>query len=93
MIEAAAYGLPAVVTPLTAEQLGWREDRDILVGHDHIDFGRKVVKLYSNPDIFYSLRQNALDRIREEYNQEKFRSNLEHILAIAIDKGKGLQNG
>ena len=92
MIEAAAYGLPAVVTPLTAEQLGWREDRDILVGHDTQDFSRKVIELYSNPDIFYSLRQNALDRIREEYNPEKFRSNLEHILTIAVDKENGLIN-
>ena len=93
MIEAAAYGLPAVVTPLIAERLGWRENRDILVGHDAIDFGRKVIELYLNPDIFYSLRQNALDRIREEYNPENFKNNLQHILTLALDKRNGLKNG
>jgi O-antigen biosynthesis protein len=92
MIEAAAYGLPAVVTPLIAARLGWRENRDILVGHDAIDFGQKVIELYSNPNIFYSLRQNALDRIREEYNSDKFKINFENILTLAMDKRKGLKN-
>ena len=92
MIEAAAYGLPAVVTPLIAEQLGWREDRDILVGHDAKDFSRKVIELYTNPDLFCLLRQNALDRIREEYDPEKFRCNLERILAIAMEKRNNLKN-
>ena len=85
LLEASAHGLPAVVTPLTAKQLGWLEDRDILVGHDPMDFARKVIELYSNRDIFYSLRQNTLDRIHKEYSPEHFKKNLKHILTIALD--------
>jgi len=86
LLEASANGLPAVVTPLTAWQLGWREDHDLLVGHNPKDFARKVIDLYTNPDLFYSLRQNALDRLHEEYSPEQFRKTLQHILTSAMDK-------
>jgi GT2 family glycosyltransferase/glycosyltransferase involved in cell wall biosynthesis len=85
MIEAAAYGLPAVVTPLTANQLGWQEDRDILIGHNPRDFADKVVALYSNRDLFYSLRKNALARICLEYSPEKFVGELECILGQSAE--------
>ncbi|MGB8212636.1 MAG: glycosyltransferase, partial [Anaerolineales bacterium] len=92
MIEAAAYGLPAVVTPLIGEQLGWRENFDILIGHDPKDFAQKVVEIYSNQEMFNSLRQNALERIREEYNPENFRISVGNILKEAIDKRNGFTN-
>ena len=86
LLEAAAHGLPAVVTPLTAMQLGWQENRDLLVGHNPEDFAKKVIDLYTNSDLFYSLRQNAIDRIRQEYSPEYFIKTLQHILASALDK-------
>ena len=86
LLEASAHGLPAVITPLTAKQLGWQEDRDVLVGHDPGDFARKVIDLYSSQDVFYSLRQNALHRISEEYSPQQFRKNLENIISLVVDK-------
>jgi GT2 family glycosyltransferase len=90
VLESAAHGLPAVVTPLTADQLNWQENRDILVGHDPLDFARKVIDLYSNRDVFYTLRQNALNRVKEEYSSERFRENLKSVinLAVGIKSGK-----
>jgi O-antigen biosynthesis protein len=85
LLEAAAHGLPAVVTPLTAHQLGWRENRDLLVGHNPEDFAKKVVNLYNNKDLFDLLRQNALDRIRLDYSPTFFRKTLENILNLTID--------
>jgi glycosyltransferase involved in cell wall biosynthesis len=84
LLEAAAHGVPAVVTPLTADQLGWQENRDFLVGATPKDFASKVIDIYSNQDIFYSLRQNALDRIREEYSPEVFSKKLVHVLNLAL---------
>ena len=89
ILDAVGHGLPAVVTPLLINQLGWQENRDILVGHDPSDFARKVIDLYSSRDLFYSLRQNSMDRIHEEYSPEHFRKNLEHILTLAMDKRNG----
>jgi GT2 family glycosyltransferase len=86
LVEAAAHGLPAVVTPLIGNQLGWQEDRDLLVGYDPDDFARKVIELYTNRDLFYSLRQNALDRIRKEYSPEQFRKKLTNVISLAINE-------
>jgi len=89
LLEAAAHGVPAVVTPLTANQLGWQANRDLLVGETPKDFARKVIDIYSNRDTFYSLRQNALDRIREEYSPEQFRKNLDNVINLAMDEKAG----
>ena len=86
LLEAAAHGLPAVVTPLTADQVGWQENRDFLVGANPNDFASKVIDIYSNRELFYSLRQNALDRIREEYSTEVFSKKLVSILNLAMDE-------
>lgn len=86
LLEAAAYGLPAVVTPLTANQLRWQANRDLLVGENPADFARKVIDLYSNQDLFYSLRQNALNRIRNEYSPEQFKKTLDNVISLAMDE-------
>jgi len=84
LLEAAAHGLPAVVTPLILKQLNWQENREILVGHNYTDFAQKVISLYSDPKIFYSLRQNALDRIHLEYSKKHFKECIENILLSAM---------
>jgi len=85
LLEASAHGLPAVVTPLTAAQLGWQEDRDLLVGHNPEDFARKVVDLYTHQSLFETLRHNALERIRTEYNPENFRQTLQNIIGTTVN--------
>jgi O-antigen biosynthesis protein len=83
LLEAAAHGLPAVVTPLTADQVGWREDYDLLIGRDPLDFSKKVIDLYSDEEIFNTLRKNSLERIRKEYGPERFRKKIEIIISSA----------
>lgn len=94
-MEAAACGLPAVVTPLIASQIGWEVDKDILVGQTPVDFAKKTVNLYNNEQMFYALRENALQRIRKEYGHESFHEAVEKIITAADDivgQPKGILN-
>lgn len=81
LLEASAHGLPAVVTPLIARQIGWRENIDILIGNTPLEFAQQVITLYSNQDLFYTLRENVLNRIREEYSPAYFMESLKKIIA------------
>lgn len=95
LMEAAACGLPAVVTPLIASQIGWEVDKDILVGQTPVDFAKKTVNLYNNEQMFYALRENALQRIRKEYGHESFHEAVEKIITAADDivgQPKGILN-
>jgi hypothetical protein len=58
----------------------------MLVGKNSEDFARKVVNLYTNPEVFYYLRQNVLARVQEEYNLDVFSKGLTHALNLAIDE-------
>jgi glycosyltransferase involved in cell wall biosynthesis len=84
LLEATAHGLPAVVTPLTASQLGWRENHDLLVGHHPEDFARKVIDLYTNKDLYASIRQHALERLQQDYSPDQFQNTLQQVLASTI---------
>jgi glycosyltransferase involved in cell wall biosynthesis len=84
LLEATAHGLPAVVTPLTATQLGWRENHDFLVGRDPEDFAKKVIDLYTHKELFETIRQNALERLQQDYSPDQFRTTLQHVLASTI---------
>jgi glycosyltransferase involved in cell wall biosynthesis len=86
LLEATAHGLPAVVTPLTATQLGWRENHDFLVGRDPEDFAKKVIDLYTSKELFETIRQNALERLQQDYSPDQFRTTLQHVLTSASDK-------
>jgi len=86
LLEAASYGVPAVVTPLTATQLGWQEYQELLIGYDPTDFAAKVMQLYSDGDLFYTLRNNALKRIQNEYNPNLFKQTLQRSIAVAMKK-------
>ena len=92
LLEATAHGLPAVVTPLTARQLGWQENHDLLVGNTPEDFARKVIDLYTNPALWHSLRHNALARLQQEYSPLHFANTLTSILHTTRDRASTEKN-
>jgi glycosyltransferase involved in cell wall biosynthesis len=76
VIEAAAYGVPCVVTPAIARQLDWRDEHELLVGHDAIDFAAKCAALYRNEELWERIRSAALERVREQFSIPEFKNNL-----------------
>ena len=68
--EAAACGLPCVVTPLLARQLGWGEE--LLAADDAAGFARAMARLYGDEVLWKRLREGALARIGAEHRVEDF---------------------
>ena len=83
VVEAAAHGLPVVVTDLLAEQLGWPADEALAVAAvgDPAGFARHCIDLHGDIRRWSELRERAGKRVRDEYSPTIFRANLAAALA------------
>lgn len=80
VIEAAARGIPCVVGPVLAAQLGWNDEEEVLVGYDASDFGAKCAALYVNGDLWQEIRTRALDRVRKQFSSGQFSEAVQKIV-------------
>ncbi|MGE4482283.1 glycosyltransferase [Acidocella sp.] len=80
--EAAAMGVPCVVTSLLAEQLGWRDGEELLaVPVDKPGaFAAAIARLYHDEELWTRLRVGALKRLVEEHGAEAFSRQIRAIL-------------
>ncbi|WP_395666504.1 glycosyltransferase [Methylocella sp.] len=84
--EAASRGLPCVTTPLLAGQLGWRDGRDLLTGDDAEAFAEACARLYTDASLWARLRENALERVRQDCSPERFKETIDAVEAgLAAD--------
>ncbi len=79
-LQAAALGLPMVVTGLIASQLGWRDGVEVLVADDASAFAQAVARLYRDRPLWERLRQSALDRARQDASPQRFRKTVREIV-------------
>jgi glycosyltransferase involved in cell wall biosynthesis len=80
VIEASAAGVPSVVTPLLAEQLGWKDNVDLLVADNQKSFAMCCMNLLTDCQLWTKIRVNAYNRIVEEYSKDKFISGIKEIV-------------
>ena len=78
--EAAAHGVPVVATSMVADQLGWSDRCDLLVANDAQNFAEACEELYRDEVLWYSIRDKALERIRNECSPDRFRQKLQEIV-------------
>lgn len=78
---AAAYGLPSVLSPLLAKQLGWLNNRECLVGEDDDDFVDKICAMYTNKNIWLNIRENMKTYLKNKCSTEIFHACLQEILS------------
>ncbi len=85
--EAASYGIPVVASEILVNQLGWKNDQDILSAPiDNPEFfASQIIKLYENKDLWHYIRQNAFKRIEEDCNEKQFREQIKLILSKVLD--------
>ena len=79
-LQAAALGIPMVVTPLMAEQLDWKDGQEVLVAEDATGFAAACVRLYSDPVLWEEVRLNALNRVRRDSAPEVFARTVRGLL-------------
>jgi glycosyltransferase involved in cell wall biosynthesis len=80
LLDAAANGLPIVCTSLIASQVDWEDDIDLLVADEPTTFAEQCVKLYTQPQLWEKIRNNALRRVKLECSEDSFTSQLKDIL-------------
>ena len=83
--EAAALGVPVVASQLLVDQLDWRAGRDILSAdiHNPEDFARRCIELYTDAGQWQMIRENALERIREECSVDVLKSHVREVFERA----------
>lgn len=87
LLEAMSYGIPAVVTPLIADQLELDENV-VLIGRNSREFAEKVIACYNDESMWLRLRGEGLRLIGENYSREKFADSILDVLKIC-DSGNG----
>jgi GT2 family glycosyltransferase len=78
--QAAALGIPMVVTGLIAKQLGWRDGEDLLVADDPAGFAAACARLYTDAALWERIRQSALARVQQECSPAAFNATLRKIV-------------
>jgi O-antigen biosynthesis protein len=85
--EAAALGVPLVVSDIIAEQMKWRDGIDYLVADNPSAFAQQCSRLYRDEALWGSLRKNALQRVVDELSPERFGKNIQSVLNEAVADG------
>jgi len=79
--EAAAFGVPLVVSTLIAEQLGWKDQEDCLVASSPVAFAEGCCRLYEDRQLWKRIRSNALVRVTRGFNEETFANGISSLIA------------
>ncbi len=81
---AALHGLPVVASSLLARQLDWHDGVEIAAGGDNDAerFAAQVTQVYTQEDVWHTLRSNALGRARREHSREALRAALSKALSV-----------
>jgi O-antigen biosynthesis protein len=78
--EAAAFGVPLVVSDVIARQMNWRDGTDYLVGRNANIFAQQCSRLYRDEGLWETLRASALQRVIDELGPDAFAKNVRSVL-------------
>lgn len=72
VVEAAAAGIPCVVTSLLAEQLGFKNDVELVAAGDAVAFADGCIALHEQPDRWVRIRDAARSSVTDDYSRARF---------------------
>jgi GT2 family glycosyltransferase len=76
VVEAMANGVPCVISPVLAEQLGVTHEVEALIGRDAKDFAAQVARLSRDKALWQRVRRRAYAFIQEHYDPARMRDAL-----------------
>ena len=82
--EAMSYGIPSVVSGLTASQLGLSDNRETLIANNPEEFASKVIYIYQQEKLWYQIQQNSLSSIREICNPDTMKTTIKNIIDTGL---------
>jgi len=82
VLDAARHGVPVVMTPLLARQLGWRDGVEALVADSAAAFAAAMRRLHDDEGLWNVLRTHALVALRRDYAPADFDATV-HRIAVA----------
>jgi hypothetical protein len=85
--DAAAHGVPVVLTPLLAEQIGWRHEEEVLVAETPQEFATQCLRLHSDEDLWIHIRSRALRRVAQDCDPPRFSRIVADALAQVSGQG------
>jgi hypothetical protein len=88
VIDAAAHGVPVVLTPVLAEQLGWRHEDEVLVAESPQEFAAQCLRLHGDEDLWNHIRSRALARVAQDCDPPRFNRMVADLLAQVSRQGQ-----
>lgn len=79
--EAAAHGVPCVITSLLASQLDWQHEREALVADTPQAFAQQTMRLYDNVELWERVRTAAFDRTLRDCSADHFEQTVATIFS------------
>lgn len=78
--EMASLGLPCIITPVLAQQLGWDNGKHCLIASSPSEYVDSIASLTGNAKLRHALRDAANAELQENHSCEKFGKTLEKVL-------------
>jgi hypothetical protein len=79
--DAAAHGVPAVITPLLASHLGWSDNHEALVAQTPAEFANACARLHEDAVLWERIRTNAMARVAQDCNAQLFDRTVADLVA------------
>jgi len=85
VLDAAAAGLPAVLSETVCHTLGWEDGQNCLSGGfcDPERFAKAVIRLYTDVDLWNAISRQAQARMDEDATHSSFYKDLKDVLSVA----------
>jgi hypothetical protein len=89
LYDTAAHGVPAVVTPLLARQVGWSDEQEVLVAETPAQFAAACLRLYNDESLWTRVRSHALQRVAHDCDPGRFDRIVAEALSDAASPWRG----